>query len=189
MVGFYHVAGATKALRVVSHTHPPVGDWMVRAPGDEDLKRGGCCLRSTATMMEGKSGATVGSHKFFPLKTTTIFHCTIASCMPWWSLPWKRNEFPRQPCTASVPHHNKLVSRVVLGAPQRTDLHCELERSLAFVPAGRSVFLRDATKMLRFGPQRITFFGATAGSASAAQRHRAWPRQPPFCHYAPLRWR
>ena len=39
------------------------------------------------------------------LKTTTILRCTIASCMPWCSLPWKRNEFPRQACAASVPHH------------------------------------------------------------------------------------
>ncbi len=31
---------------------------------------------------------------------------------------------------------------MVLGAPQRNNLRCELERSLAFVPAGRSVFLR-----------------------------------------------
>ena len=97
VVGFYHIAGATEALSVVSHTHPPVKDWMVRVPRDEDLKWGGCCPRSTAMTMEGKSGATVGSHKFyFPLKTKTIFHCTIASCMPWCSLPWKRNEFPRQ---------------------------------------------------------------------------------------------
>ena len=106
MVGFYHVAGTTEALCVVLHAHPPVGEWMVRTPGDEELKRGGCCPRSTATTMEGKSGATGGSHKFFfPLKTTTIFHCTIASCMPWCSLPWKWNEYPRQACTASVPHH------------------------------------------------------------------------------------
>ena len=41
--------------------------------------------------------------------TTTILRCTIASCMPWCSLPWKRNEFPRQACTASVPHHNSLT--------------------------------------------------------------------------------
>jgi hypothetical protein len=54
----------------------------------------------------------------------------------------------------------EILIRVVLGAPQRNDLRCELERSLAFVPAGRSVFLRDATKMLRFGPQHITVFGA-----------------------------
>ncbi len=87
-----------EALCVVLHTHPPVGDWMVRAPKDEELKQGGCCPRSTATTMEGKSGATGGSHKsFFLLKTTTIFHCTIASCMPWCSLPWKRNEFQSRP--------------------------------------------------------------------------------------------
>ena len=43
----------------------------------------------------------------FLLKTTTILHCTIASCMPWCSLPWKRNEFPMQACAASVPHHKK----------------------------------------------------------------------------------
>ncbi len=65
MVGFYHVAGATEALHVVLHAHPPFGDWMVRAPGDEDLKWGGCCPRSMAMTMEGKPGATVGSHKFF----------------------------------------------------------------------------------------------------------------------------
>jgi putative hemolysin len=27
--------------------------------------------------------------------------------MPWCSLPWKRNEFPRQACAASVPHHKQ----------------------------------------------------------------------------------
>jgi hypothetical protein len=108
VVGFYHIAGATEALSVVLHTHLPIGDWMVRAPGDEELKWGGYCPRSMATTMEGKLGATGGSHKFFfPLKTTTIFQCTIASCMPWCSLPWKRNEFPRQAYAASVPHHKK----------------------------------------------------------------------------------
>ena len=33
VVGFYYVAGATEALCVVLHTHLPVGDWMVCAPG------------------------------------------------------------------------------------------------------------------------------------------------------------
>jgi hypothetical protein len=49
------------------------------------------------------------------LKTMTILRCTIASCMPWCSLPWKRNEFPRQACTASVPHHNQVL-RLDLGS-------------------------------------------------------------------------
>ncbi len=51
-------------------------------------------------------------------------------------------------------------NRVVLGAPQRNNLRCELERSLAFVPTGSCVPLRDTTKMLRFEPQHIAFFGA-----------------------------
>ena len=58
-----------------------------------------------------------------------------------------------------LPPTAELVTERALGAPQRNNLSCELERSLAFVPAGKSVFLRDATKMLHFGPQRITFFG------------------------------
>ena len=65
VVDFYHVAGATEALCIISHTHLPVGDWMVRAPGNKEMKRGGCCPRSTATTMEGKPGATGGSHTFF----------------------------------------------------------------------------------------------------------------------------
>ena len=53
----------------------------------------------------------------FLLKTTTILHCTIASCMPWCSLPWKRNEFPMQACAASVPHHNGTKAVDKIGAP------------------------------------------------------------------------
>jgi hypothetical protein len=32
VVGLDHVAAATETVRIVSHTHPPAGDWMVRAP-------------------------------------------------------------------------------------------------------------------------------------------------------------
>ena len=65
MVGFDHVTGVTEAFCVASHANPPVGDWMVRAPGDEEMIRGGCCPRSPAMTMEGKLAATGGSHKFF----------------------------------------------------------------------------------------------------------------------------
>ncbi len=106
MVGFYHVADAMEELCVGLHAYPPFGDWMVRAPGDEDLKRGGCCSHSTATTMEGKSGATFGSHKFFfRLKLGLFSTALIASCMPWCSLPWTRNEFPRQVVAVSVLYH------------------------------------------------------------------------------------
>ena len=42
VLGLYHVAAATEAVCVISHTHPPAGDWMVRAPGNKEMKRGGC---------------------------------------------------------------------------------------------------------------------------------------------------
>jgi hypothetical protein len=32
--------------------------------------------------------------------------------MPWCSLPWKRNELPRQACAASVPHHNNIFAAI-----------------------------------------------------------------------------
>jgi hypothetical protein len=34
VVGLDHVAAATETVRIVSHTHPPAGDWMVRAPAN-----------------------------------------------------------------------------------------------------------------------------------------------------------
>ncbi len=61
-VGFDPVIGATEALRVASHANPPVGDWMVRAPGDEEMIRGSCCPRSPTMTMEGKLAAAGGSH-------------------------------------------------------------------------------------------------------------------------------
>ncbi len=71
--------------------------------------------------------------------------------------------------------------RVVLGAPQCNNLRCELERSLAFVPAGRSMFLRDATKMLRFGPQPITFFGARSPCRPSSESPRKSARRQRRC--------
>jgi hypothetical protein len=65
VVGLYHVAGAMEALCVISHTHPLAGDWIVRTPGNKEMKRGGRWPRSTATTMESKPGATGGSNKFF----------------------------------------------------------------------------------------------------------------------------
>ncbi len=75
------------------------------------------------------------------------------------------------------------INRVVLRAQQRNDLRCELERSLGIDKGGASCifygihvgikiivdihlsvvwlsFPPEEAKMLRFGPQRITFFGA-----------------------------
>jgi hypothetical protein len=66
-VGFDRVTGATEALCVASNANPPVRDWMVRAPGDEEMIRGRCCPRSPATTMEGKPAAAGGSHNFFCL--------------------------------------------------------------------------------------------------------------------------
>jgi len=42
VVGLYHLAAATEAVCVISNTHLPAGDWMVRAPGNKEMKRDGC---------------------------------------------------------------------------------------------------------------------------------------------------
>jgi hypothetical protein len=41
VVGLYHVAVATETVRVISHTHPPAGEWMMRSPGtNKEMKWG-----------------------------------------------------------------------------------------------------------------------------------------------------
>jgi hypothetical protein len=42
VVGLDHVAAATETVRIVSHTRPPAGDWMMRTPANKEMKRGGC---------------------------------------------------------------------------------------------------------------------------------------------------
>jgi hypothetical protein len=42
VVGLDHVAAATEMVRIVSHTRPPAGDWMMRTPANKEMKRGGC---------------------------------------------------------------------------------------------------------------------------------------------------
>ena len=42
VVDLYHVAAATEAVCVILHTRPPAGDWMVRTPGNQEMKWGGC---------------------------------------------------------------------------------------------------------------------------------------------------
>ncbi len=79
-VGFDSVTGATEALCVASNANPPVGDRMVRAPGDEEMVRGCCCPRSPATTMKGKSAAAGGSHKFFVFLTTRLLSPQFTSC-------------------------------------------------------------------------------------------------------------
>ncbi len=85
VVGFDHVNGSTEALCVALHTSPPVGDWKVRAPGDEEMIRGGCCLRSPATVMEGKLAAMGGSHKLFCCLTNRLIITAIHLMLPWCS--------------------------------------------------------------------------------------------------------
>ncbi len=79
-VGFDRVTGATEARCVASNANPPVGDRMVRAPGDEEMIRGRCCPRSPGTTMEGKLAAAGGSHKFFVCLTTRLFSPQFTSC-------------------------------------------------------------------------------------------------------------
>ena len=42
VVDLYHVAAATEAVCVISHTCPPAGDWMMRTPRNQEMKWGGC---------------------------------------------------------------------------------------------------------------------------------------------------
>ena len=42
VVGLDHVAAAPETVRIDLHTHLPAGDWMMRAPANKEMKRGGC---------------------------------------------------------------------------------------------------------------------------------------------------
>ena len=86
-----------RVLLVINSTDQPADAWA----------RGGINDKIPEWQAQFRKAGRNGVHQRLRcLKTTTILRCTIASSIPWCSLPWKRNEFPRQASTASVPHHN-----------------------------------------------------------------------------------